>query len=253
MSFDEFIQHLSPLDLQARGAASRAEYRRRYLGALRLPTAAERAQIARTFVPARLDARLQRRGLVLPREWPPCNVLVHENHMVEGGMPHTQAGMPHTQAGMPHMQGSVIVLPAWEFRSPQFASTLQHEYTHVLQRAFPAQFAEWYRTHWSVAEVPTAALGATAARRRTNPDAMSLYAPVTPVMPVTPVAPSAPVAPSLPTSRRGRSPVDPNAPWAPGAPWAALYREQPRSLSDYECVTEWEHPHERLAYELEMW
>jgi len=214
MSFNEFIQRLSPLDLRARGASGRAEYRRRYLGALRPPSAAERAQIARAFAPARLDMRLRRRGLALPREWPPCVVLVHENPLVEGGLPHT--------AGLPHTQGGVIVLPAWEFRSPQFAITLQHEYTHVLQRAFPAQFAAWYRAHWGVAEVPAAALGAAAARRRANPDAMTLFAP----------AASAPAA---------------------SAPWAALYRERPRSLDDCECATEWEHPHERLAYELEMW
>ena len=243
MSFEEFIQSLSPLDLRARSANSRAEYRRRYLDALRLPSAAERAQIARAFVPARLDTRMRQRGLVLPRRWPPCIVLVHENPLVEGGMPHTQSGLPGRLLGnLP-----VIVMPASEFQLPEFAITLQHEYTHVLQRTFPEQFADWYRANWGVVEVPISALGKDAVRRRANPDAMSLFAPeirpeIRPAMRPA-MRPARPAMRPAMSARTARS----------TAPWAVLYHKNPQSLKDCACATGWEHPHERLAYELEMW
>ena len=248
MSFEEFIQSLSPLDLRARSANSRAEYRRRYLDALRLPSAAERAQIARAFVPARLDTRMRQRGLVLPRRWPPCIVLVHENPLVEGGMPHTQSGLPGRLLG----RLPVIVMPASEFQLPEFAITLQHEYTHVLQRTFPEQFADWYRANWGVVEVPISALGKDAVRRRANPDAMSLFAPE--IRPEIRPAMRPAMRPARPAMRPARPAMRPAMrPARSTAPWAVLYHKNPQSLKDCACATGWEHPHERLAYELEMW
>lgn len=167
-TLDEFVAQFTDLDLRVRRARSRHEYLVRYLRALRTPSVQESAQIARAFQPAALDAQLRARRLVLPpvAAWPPVRVLVSADRRVEGNMPHTMALRP----GAP----PVIVVPAGDFAAPDFDAVLSHEYVHVLQRAFPTRFADWYARHWRL--VPAAPPPALAARCRANPDAPPAFA-----------------------------------------------------------------------------
>jgi hypothetical protein len=232
--FEGFLARLTPFDLRARRAPSAAAYRARYLRSLRPLAPAQAARVRAAFAPARVDAALRRGGLALPRPWPPLRAATHADPDVEGGLPHTMSfdyrekqkggalGAPFSIISIIEKR-HVIILPDSAFAAPagEFAATLHHEYVHVLQRAFPRHFAAWYR-RWGLAEVPLAALpAALAARRRANPDAMSLFAPVD----LRKIA---------------------------GAPWINVYPARgPRALTDCERDPCWEHPHETVAYAVE--
>ena len=224
-NLDEFVARFTDLDLRVRQAPSRQEYLVRYLRALRAPSAPERAQIARAFRPAALDAQLRKRQLELPpvAAWPPVRVLVSADRRVEGNMPHTMALRP----GAP----PVIVMPAGDFAAPDFDAVLSHEYVHVLQRAYPTRFADWYARHWRLVPAPPAP--ALAARCRANPDAPPAFA-------------------RLP----GRD--------GPAAVYATVYGEPLGGLADVITVEvagagggrqtvrgDLDHPHEQLATEIE--
>lgn len=228
--FEEFVGRLTPLDLQARGAPSRAAYRARYLSALRAATPAERRAVDAAFDPARLDAALRRQGLALPRPWPPCVVLAHDAD-IEGRMPHAMSF--RTRRGAL----AAIVVDRREFAQPDFAKTLHHEYVHVLQQTFPAPFDAWYRRRWGLVRAGAARLPpALLARRRANPDAPHIYVPADQGAPHT-------------TAQADQS------------AWLVTYVGEPRSLADchYEradgaarpLVLDDEHPHERIAYLME--
>ena len=221
--FESFLARLTPFDLRARRAPSVAAYRARYLRSLRPLAPAQAARARAAFAPARVDAALRRGGLALPRPWPPLRAAAHADPDVEGGLPHT---MSFRGVGAPR---HLIVLPDATLAAPagEFAATLHHEYVHVLQRAFPRHFAAWYR-RWGLAEVPAAALPpALAARRRANPDALSVFAPV-------------------------KSVDSANSHKFTGAPWINLYPARgPRALTDCERNPRWEHPHEAVAYAIE--
>ena len=165
-SLDEFVARFTDLDLRAWGAESARSYRARYLRALGPPSARERARVRAAFDPQALAEILRAGGLVLPRDWPPCRVLINSDPSIEGNMAHTMElhrGAPPT-----------IVLPRAEFAAPDFDAVLHHEYVHVLQRRFPAEFADWYRRHWGL--VPAATPPALAGRQRANPDAPGSFA-----------------------------------------------------------------------------
>jgi hypothetical protein len=230
-TLDEFVARFTDLDLRARQARSANEYRARYLRALRAPTAPERARIARAFRPHELDALLRARQLVLPpaSAWPPVRVLVSADRRVEGNMPHTMVLRP----GAP----PVIVIPAGDFAAPDFDAVLSHEYVHLLQRAFPTRFADWYRRHWQL--VPAEPAAPLAARCRANPDAPPAFA-------------------RLPDGRGG-----------PGASYATVYSELPSRLTDVATIevtgvgavagangrqtvrSDLDHPHELFAEAIE--
>lgn len=152
-----FIDHFNALDLQARQVSSIEAYKKRYV--MKPLTRDEQRLVDQTWDLTKLDVLMRRWGLVVPF-YPSVRCVTHNDPLIEGNMPHTF--------------DNTIVLPRNEFKSESFRVTLHHEYMHILQRWFPTVFDAFYEKHWQLRPVllPTEPW---LARRRTNPDALSLY------------------------------------------------------------------------------
>lgn len=155
-SFAAHAASLTPADLRARGRASRDEYARAYLAAVRFPPPPGAAVAA-----ARAAARARRacRGTALEALFP-----VRVALLAEGGA--------EGEGGWPHTHGRVVCLPVSAGGVP--VETLVHEMVHVLQRADAAAAARLVRALGyerldaaaAAAAVPPGALEL----RRANPD-----------------------------------------------------------------------------------
>jgi hypothetical protein len=176
---DSFFEQLTPLDLSARQAKSKREYRDRYTASLQPLSFLEAAIVdypsaVDSTIPewvCSLDHLLRPLLPTLPSRdrWMRPTVVWSMNDRVEEGLPHTLQ--------------TCIILPTSlraSMEESSFFKLLQHEYLHILQRYYRTSFDRLYFARYQFIPCTQARvmqyIGQTwILHRRTNPDARCWY------------------------------------------------------------------------------